>query len=309
MAQHSRITDVHIAAWHRNLLVATAIITVLLISMGGVLCVTQSIRNCPDWPGCFGKVIPPAQTGPILEYAHRLLAALSGLLILSTVVAGLTRSPRLSWISIPPMVAVVFLLLVSYFGALVVLRGLSPGWAAVDVGSALLVVALMVTTALIAHTRNKTPALAERFSLCNPFARLVLVMTAVVYITYLSGVLVAGKNSITGCLGWPIYSLRLLQMDAHIVGSALRWILSIAGIVMVIAVLLEAWRKRQERPAVFSLARWLGIAGMLEGLIQILLLLFGLPVALLVIYTVVAAVFWALVVALLVRTGLEGSVS
>lgn len=307
MAQNSTRTQAPIAAWHRNLLVAAAIFTVLLIAMGGVLCVTQSIRNCPDWPGCFGRAIPPAETGPILEYTHRLLAAVSGVLILSAAIAGLVRAPRLRWITIPPLVAVVLLVEVSFFGAQVVLRGLTPSEAAVDVGSALLVVALMVATALIASARINNPALPDRLTFNSPFARLVLTATVVVYVVLVSGVLVAGKNFVIGCPGWPIYSLGLFQTDATLVGNILRLIFSIAGIGMVIAVLVQAWRTMGDKPAIYQMARWVGAAFLFEALIQVLLLVFGLPVSLLIVYTVTAAMFWALLVALLVRTGLEES--
>jgi heme A synthase len=194
---------------------------------------------------------------------------------------------------------------VSFFGALVVLRGLSPGWAAVDVGSALLVVALMVTTAVIASIRKNNPTLEYQLTFRSSFSRLVLTTTGVVYVVFVSGVLVAGKNSITGCLGWPIYSPGLLQMDLHVLWNTLRIILSIAGIGMVIGVLVQAWRHRKDRPSVYRFARWMGVAFLFEALIQLLLIVFRIPINLLVVYTITAAVFWALMLALLARTGME----
>jgi heme A synthase len=117
-----------IAAGHTRLLLATAVVSTLLIAMGGILCVTHFIRTSPDWPGCFGRIVPPAQTGAILEYTHRVLAAISGILILSTAVVGLIRTPHHRWLVVPPWIAVILLLEVHYFGAQVVLRGLSSGW-------------------------------------------------------------------------------------------------------------------------------------------------------------------------------------
>ncbi len=294
-----------IALWQRNLLLAAAIFTVLLIAMGGILCVTQSIRNCPDWPGCFGSFLPPSETGSILEYTHRALAAISGLLILSSAVVGVIRRPRLCWVTIPPLVAVILLVEVSYFGAQVVLRGLAPGWAAVDVGSALLVVALMVAAAVMASNCIKHPAAADRLSFKTPFAQLVLATTAVAYVVLVSGILVAGKSSITACLGWPVYSLQLLLLDGHTNANVLRWILSLGGIGLLISLLVLAQRKKQDQPSVYRLSLTLGIAALIESLVQVLLLVVGHQVSLLIIYTVMAAVLWALLVALSVKVGLQ----
>lgn len=304
MTDTSSIPRPTIPAWHRSLLAAAALFTVLLIAMGGVLCVTHSIRSCPDWPGCFGRIVPPLETSPILEFTHRLLAAISGFLILGAAVAGLARPPHLRWIAIPPLVAGVLLVVVSYFGAQVVLRGLAAGWAAVDVGSALLVVASMVAAATFAHAHGLHPDQPDRLAYRDPFARLVLATTGVVFGILVSAVLVAGKNSLTGCLGWPIYSGRLFEVDVPGAGKVLRLALSGVGVLLMAAIMVEAWRPRQQRLARYQAARWLGIVFLLEILLQGLLLAFGFQTGLLVPYTVVGAVFWGLLAYLAVLTGL-----
>ncbi len=37
-----------------------------------------------DWPGCLGGLFPPLQLAPVMEYTHRLLAALSTLFLFVT---------------------------------------------------------------------------------------------------------------------------------------------------------------------------------------------------------------------------------
>ena len=37
-----------------------------------------------DWPGCLGGLLPPPQLGPVVEYLHRILAALSTLFLFVT---------------------------------------------------------------------------------------------------------------------------------------------------------------------------------------------------------------------------------
>ena len=40
-----------------------------------------------DWPTCLGGLFPPLLLAPVMEYTHRLFAALSTLLLLLTVIA------------------------------------------------------------------------------------------------------------------------------------------------------------------------------------------------------------------------------
>jgi cytochrome c oxidase assembly protein subunit 15 len=73
---------------HRSLLLAATVMTYLLITLGGVVCVTESAQGCPDWPGCYGRVIPPLQMDAIIEYVHRLVAALTSPFIIAAAVVG-----------------------------------------------------------------------------------------------------------------------------------------------------------------------------------------------------------------------------
>ena len=73
-----------------------------------------------------------------------------------------------------PVIAVAFLLAVIIFGALVVLRGLEPGLAALDLGSALAVLALMLAATVVAFARQQDPALPDRLVFRTALARLTL---------------------------------------------------------------------------------------------------------------------------------------
>jgi protoheme IX farnesyltransferase len=60
-----------------KLAIAAALATYVLIVVGGLVRATDSGLGCPDWPGCFGGWVPPAELHAWIEHSHRLVAALA----------------------------------------------------------------------------------------------------------------------------------------------------------------------------------------------------------------------------------------
>src|SRR5439155_19531734 len=59
------------------------------IVVGGTVRGVDAGLACPDWPLCNGSVVPNlADTGILVEYIHRLVAALTGIFMLSTLIAA-----------------------------------------------------------------------------------------------------------------------------------------------------------------------------------------------------------------------------
>src|SRR5512140_785161 len=88
MSADSTNAQMSITRWHSVLLLSATVMTALLITMGGVVCVTASGQGCPDWPGCFGAIVPPMKSGAIIEYMHRFVAALTSPLIIAAAIVG-----------------------------------------------------------------------------------------------------------------------------------------------------------------------------------------------------------------------------
>lgn len=64
----------------QRLAVATATATYLLLIIGGLVNPTGSSLACPDWPLCYGEVMPPMEGGILFEHSHRLAATAVGLM-------------------------------------------------------------------------------------------------------------------------------------------------------------------------------------------------------------------------------------
>jgi protoheme IX farnesyltransferase len=60
--------------WVHRFAVLTAAATYLLILIGGLVHGTGSSLACPDWPTCYGTMMPKMEGGVLVEHSHRLAA-------------------------------------------------------------------------------------------------------------------------------------------------------------------------------------------------------------------------------------------
>src|SRR5262249_3951666 len=76
--------------------VATAVATYLLILIGGLVHGTGSSLACPDWPTCYGSLMPKMEGGVLIEHSHRLAATTVGILTVAlAIILTLARDAAL----------------------------------------------------------------------------------------------------------------------------------------------------------------------------------------------------------------------
>lgn len=289
---------------HRNLLVAAAISTALLVTMGAVVCATESGAACPDWPGCYGRAIPPPQIHSIIEYTHRLIALITTPLIVASAYLGWRRARSQRLLRWLPTIAIPFTLAVAAFGAFAVLTGLARPVAALDLGSALIVLMLVTATATIGWVKHARPDAPDRLSTATPFAKLATGASFATYATYVGGILVAGEGSLTRCLSWPIW--RILPYDVPGWPQVARLVVSGAAALLVLALVAQALRGRGgdalRRPALVLI-----LAFALEMVVGAVMMTAGASPFLAVVYVAAAVVMWCMLIVIGTRAALDAA--
>lgn len=291
---------------HRYLLLAASVAIVLLNTMGGVVCATESGLGCPDWPGCYGRILPPLRMDAIIEYSHRLIAGVTAALIVACAISGWSKARAIPWVRWPPVLAIPLLVAVSIFGALAVLRGLGRGLAALDLGSALMVQAVMLAATVVAFHLPLSP-FPVRLSFRDPFAKLSLTLFLAVFAVLVSGVLVAPTGSLESCLGWPQGSDGLPALGLSSWPQIARWILALVASVLVIATVAQAWRTQHTHTARLLTATLVGALWLGESVLGVVLTISGRDAWLLVLHVAAAATLWATLIVLVVLAGLDAT--
>jgi heme A synthase len=207
----------------RKLAVAAAVGVVLPIVLGGIVRATGSGDACPDWPRCFGRWIPPGNYHAILEYSHRLLAAVSGLLLLALAVSLFANRDlrRRRSLVVPAIVAFVLLVIQSFLGKLVVERSLSPGLVTIHLATALLLAATVAVAAVNSYyvrippnaQDNAAPDGSETLDKLENISRtgsLALVSALSILAVILVGAYMRAESASLAFTDWPLMDGRII---------------------------------------------------------------------------------------------------
>lgn len=159
----------------------------LAVTLGGVVRVTGSGLGCPDWPLCYGQIIPPWELAAWIEYIHRLSAAVAGVFTLLMVVSVYAQHGPRSRVFALAAATGVFLLVQAALGAFTVLSEIEPGWALLHTGVAAGLVGLLsLTTAQLVRPRWFHEGLQPGWNL-DALRRSSTVLAAVTFVMLLSG--------------------------------------------------------------------------------------------------------------------------
>jgi cytochrome c oxidase assembly protein subunit 15 len=150
--------------------VVTIGLTCFLITVGAIVRVSGAGMGCPDWPKCFGLLIPPTSAADLpplgtydyppgwsvttfdplmtwIEFVNRLIGVLVGLAITATLGVAIVRQRRRA-VVVPTLLAFLGVLYAGWLGARVVAHELAPWIVTAHLLSAVVVLACLVVAAV-----------------------------------------------------------------------------------------------------------------------------------------------------------------
>ncbi|MFN8394448.1 MAG: COX15/CtaA family protein [Bacteroidia bacterium] len=163
--------------WYRRIARISIGAVLFLILVGGIVRSTGSGMGCPDWPKCFGLLVPPSRVEDIpqaffekhpqfeaktfnafqtwTEYVNRLVGATIGLLMFLTTLLSLVfikRDLRIFLLSLGAMLLTGF---EAWLGKLVVDKNLEGGMVTLHMLVAMVIVAMLILSNYLVAARHK----------------------------------------------------------------------------------------------------------------------------------------------------------
>lgn len=130
------------------LALATMIVLYSLIFLGGYISAAGLGLTCPEWPLCPNGIMPSEEY--LIEWIHRLAAAITGTLVIATMVASFLNKRANTKIKITSTLATVFVITQIALGALVIDTKLHAVLVAIHLGIGILLFSMVLLTTLFA---------------------------------------------------------------------------------------------------------------------------------------------------------------
>lgn len=173
-------------SWLQKLATGALISVIVLIFVGAIVRVTGAGLGCPDWPTCWGCLVPPWKKEQVdlskidfakfqkkaermgrdlstvtpehilenfnpvhtwTEFVNRLCSLPVGLFSLATAAAAALRRRSWPWVNAAALASLILVLVNAVLGAMVVTSGLKPGIITAHMAMAMLLLALLAYVA------------------------------------------------------------------------------------------------------------------------------------------------------------------
>jgi protoheme IX farnesyltransferase len=245
--------------------IALAVATYILILIGGLVHGTGSSLACPDWPTCYGTLMPHMEGGVLVEHSHRLAAGTVTILTLAlAVILTFRATPEQRPLRPYGWLAVALVIVQALLGGITVILRLPTPISTAHTATSLL---FFLSVLYIAVRSRPASALAPP-PLASGATTLAIVSAVAVYFQMVLGGLVRHSGAALACTDvplcrgavWPVAHPTVLIQALHRLNAL------VAG-GLVVASAIVTWRAAPQRRELRALA----VAGPVLVAVQIAL--------------------------------------
>ncbi len=231
------------------LAVAATVGMFIVLLMGATVTNTGSAEGCgQSWPLCHGQFIPEYAFDTLVEYSHRLVTGVEGLLILGLSIGAWMSRRRIPEVKFLVPVMIFTLLLQSGMGAWAVMAPQTPPVMALHFGISLICLASVFLTARVIFEGDSRP-LDHAPVVPAGFRRLAWVtLVGIIGVAYL-GAYMRHSGAELACHTWPLCNGEWFPGLSGAVGVAFgHRLAALAATILIVALVVWARRLDSARP-------------------------------------------------------------
>ena len=238
--------------------VAATIGMFLVLVMGATVTNTGSSEGCgTSWPLCHGEFIPEYAFETMVEYSHRLVTGIEGLLILGLAITAFPLRRR--YPELKALLPLMFftLILQSGMGAWAVKYPQTPAVMATHFGISLVCFASVYLVMRVLWVEIPTSATALR-AVPTGYARLAWATLLWTILVAYVGAYMRHSGAEMACYTWPLCNGSLLP-DLSSPGVGVAWshrLVALIAMVLVFGMVWWARSFREQRPDLYRTAHW-----------------------------------------------------
>ncbi len=232
--------------------ILTVFVMFLVLLMGALVTNSGSAEGCgSSWPLCDGKLLPAANAHSIIEYSHRAVSGIAGILVVLMTVWAVREYRFRPEIPFLMYTAVFFIVVQALLGAAAVMWPQPDLVLALHFGISLTAfAAVLLPTILMFQMERGTTHRSKPIS--KGLIRLVWFSVIYVYVIVYSGAYVRHTNSHLACLDWPLCNGALIPELSGAVGIQFAHRVAAAlGLVFLAWLFVRSRRERDVRPDIY----------------------------------------------------------
>ena len=139
------------ATRYRRLADVSLALLAFIVLTGAAVRLTGSGLGCPDWPKCYGRVVPPLEFHPWVEFGNRLLSGVVGIVVAAVSLLAWRRRPYRRSLALVGTLLPLGVLAQAILGGFTVRSHLAPGFVMGHFGLSMVILAAAVALSWLAR--------------------------------------------------------------------------------------------------------------------------------------------------------------
>ncbi|QAY68211.1 COX15/CtaA family protein [Paenibacillus protaetiae] len=228
----------------RSLSLISCIGMLLVLLAGALVTNTGAGMGCGrHWPLCNGKFVPALSLASLIEYSHRFITGLEGIVVVAVFIWTIIYFRKDKSKFLEPLyyagAALLFTIIQALMGAAAVMWSQVPAVMALHFGISLLAVA--ATMLHVAWTRREKHGELDKPQILprSIFPRMLL-LTIYCYVVVYLGAFIRHTESTGGCLDWPLCNGKVIPdmiVSTGLSASGAVFIHRVAGLILGLCIL------------------------------------------------------------------------